>query len=179
MLIELQLYPSCRVTDLFVQFLKNELQNRSTNISIQQLNPIPIDSSIFLFVHEILSVKVYKVMSDIFFEETRRREWWMRGSTWKSDFSLEIRTPLEDSRESVENNWARILGGWRSPNAPVSSNRYLIDRIRGSGIDRRPFRIARGFVTSMTDITRKLWSYWLAAFRIAIAKPFWPKPEIN
>lgn len=74
MLIELQLYPSCRVTDLFVQFLKNELQNRSTNISIQQLNPIPIDSSIFLFVHEILSVKVYKVMSDIFFEETRRRE---------------------------------------------------------------------------------------------------------
>lgn len=87
------------------------------------------------------------------------------------------RTPLEDSRESVENNWARILG---SPNAPVSSNhRYLIDRIRGSGIDRRPFRIARGFVTSMTDITRKLWSYWLAAFRIAIAKPFWPKPEIN
>ena len=57
MLIELQLYPSCRVTDLFVQFLKNELQNRSTNISIQQLNPIPIDSSIFLFLREILSVR--------------------------------------------------------------------------------------------------------------------------
>lgn len=124
---------------------------------------------------------IRKIMSQIFFfEETRRRGWWMRGSTWRSDFSLEIRTPLEDSRESVENNWARILGGWRSPNAPVSSNhRYLIDRIRGSGIDRRPFRIARGFVTSMTDVTRKLWSYWLAAFRIAIAKPFWPKPEIN